>query len=133
MQSVLSQITSYPYKYLDAGDQLATDQDCRPCIPLRYRFSTSTFGALEENRGSGISRYSDGQLLSTLVRKNYGALISPELDINGDSMLSYMKSCYLDHLYILHSEKKIDTNDYSTASGTFHPKYGVFLATADTV
>lgn len=133
MQSVLSQITSYPYKYLDAGDQLATDQDGRPCIPLRYRFSASTFGALEENRSSGMSRYNDGQLLSTFVRKNYGALISPELDINGDSMLSYMKNCYLDHLYILHSEKKIDTTDYSTASGTFHPKYGVFLATADTV
>lgn len=133
MQSVLSQITSYPYKYLNAGDQLATDQDCRPCIPLRYRFSASTFGALEENRSSGLSSYKNGQLLSTLVRKNYGAIISPELDINGDSMLNYMKNCYLDHLYFLHSEKKIDTTDYSTASGTFHPKYGVFLATANTV
>jgi hypothetical protein len=133
MQSVLSQITSYPYKYLDAGDQLATDQDCRPCIPLRYRFGSSTFGALEELISLEKSRYKKGKLLSAFIRKNYGALISPELDINGDSMLSYMKSCYLDHLYILHSEKKIDTADYLTASATFHPKYGVFLSTADTV
>nr|DAN87411.1 MAG TPA: hypothetical protein [Caudoviricetes sp.] len=60
MQSVLSQITSYPYKYLDAGDQLATDQDCRPCIPLRYRFSASTFGSLYEVVSPGLSKYESG-------------------------------------------------------------------------
>ena len=131
MQAVLSQITSYPYKYLDAGDQLATDQDCRPCIPLRYKFVGSNFGTLINL--SAVYLYEQGGTMSSKIRSNYGVLISPELDINKDTMLTYMKNCYLDQLYFLHSEKAIDTTPLVLSEHTFTPQYGTFLAPAQTV
>lgn len=145
MQSTLSQITSYPYKYIDAGDQLATNQDCRPCIPLRYCFNSldvTNIIHLKQSTKVDLFKVDTGTMARgveqegsyvEMIKDYYGVLISPELDINGNSALNYMKSCYIDQLYFLHSERAINTTPLQASDTLYTPQFGSFIYANQTV
>ena len=85
MQGVISEITSYPYKYINKGDE--PDNSYRPRIPLGYTDQDIP------NKYAKVYPYGEIQpeVSSTFyndrVTKNYVTFISPELDITGESLV----------------------------------------------
>lgn len=102
MQGVLSEITNYDKKYLN-GDQLANELDYRPRVPLGYTNTNIPWAYTKSVLG--ITSIQDRQFfINSKVNRDYAVLISPEIDINKENILSQMDNVYVEPIYWLHGQ-----------------------------
>lgn len=143
MQAAVSCITEYPYKYINDGEQLQTDRDIRPMMPLanhsRNNFRIN-YVSLVVHTGKDIDKieapYSftetDYYFENSKVLDNYKVLISPEIDILKEKSLdlldnAYLQLCYSCAPYATNPSNGVENKYYT------NPQYTVKTWTTDRV
>ena len=100
MQGVISEITNYPYKYINKGDE--PDNSYRPRIPLGYTDQDIPVKYTKAGRMTEIYAEQSSTFFNDRVTKYYVTFISPELDITGESLVGKLKNAHAELLYYLH-------------------------------
>ena len=126
MQGVISEITNYPYKYINKGDE--PDNSYRPRIPLGYTDQDIPVKYAKAYPYGELGAEQSSMFYNDRVTKYYVTFISPELDITGESLVGKLKNAHAELLYYLHP---IASKGYwykaTDSSNVFSNKYFILL------
>ena len=100
MQGVVSEITSFPYKYINKGDE--PDNSYRPRIPLGYTDQDIPNKYAKAQPYGSLVAETSSTFFNDKVTKYYVTFISPELDVIGESLVGKLKNAHAELLYYLH-------------------------------